>query len=126
MAATIEQAIPSAARTLEDEISDDDRMHLHFALGKALEDAGRYEESFAAYDAGNRLRRADLAYDIATQTTYPGWGYMISKGATTVWELWNGDTAEPSMNSGTPFNAGTLVQYSLKGSPGPSKHSVKG
>jgi len=44
--------------------------------------------------------RSDLAYEIATQPTYPGWGYMVSKGATTVWELWNGDTAEPSMNSG--------------------------
>lgn len=44
--------------------------------------------------------QGDLAYKIVTQTSYPGWGYMISKGATTVWELWNGDTAEPSMNSG--------------------------
>ncbi len=44
--------------------------------------------------------RADVAYQIATQTTYPGWGYMISKGATTIWELWNGDTADPAMNSG--------------------------
>jgi alpha-L-rhamnosidase len=44
--------------------------------------------------------RADLAYKIATQTTYPGWGYMIEKGATTIWELWNGDTADPAMNSG--------------------------
>ena len=44
--------------------------------------------------------QGDLAFKIATQTTYPGWGYMISKGATTVWELWNGDTADPSMNSG--------------------------
>jgi alpha-L-rhamnosidase len=43
--------------------------------------------------------RADVAYEIATQTTYPGWGYMISKGATTIWELWNGDTANPDMNS---------------------------
>lgn len=43
---------------------------------------------------------ADVAYQIATQTTYPGWGYMVSKGATTVWELWNGDTADPAMNSG--------------------------
>jgi alpha-L-rhamnosidase len=41
-----------------------------------------------------------LALKIATQTTYPGWGYMISKGATTIWELWNGDTADPGMNSG--------------------------
>lgn len=44
--------------------------------------------------------RADLAYTIATQTDYPGYGYMVSKGATTIWELWNGDTADPSMNSG--------------------------
>jgi alpha-L-rhamnosidase len=44
--------------------------------------------------------RADVAYGIATQRTYPSWGYMIEKGATTIWELWNGDTADPSMNSG--------------------------
>jgi alpha-L-rhamnosidase len=44
--------------------------------------------------------RADLALTIATQKTYPGWGYMVEKGATTVWELWNGDTADPAMNSG--------------------------
>ena len=43
--------------------------------------------------------RPDLAYTIATQTTYPSWGYMISKGATTMWELWNGDTAGSGMNS---------------------------
>lgn len=41
----------------------------------------------------------DVAYAIATQTSYPGWGYMIEKGATTIWELWNGDTASPKMNS---------------------------
>jgi alpha-L-rhamnosidase len=44
--------------------------------------------------------RPDLAYRIASQTDYPGWGYMVSKGATTIWELWNGDTADPAMNSG--------------------------
>jgi alpha-L-rhamnosidase len=44
--------------------------------------------------------RADVAYQIATQKTYPGWGYMVEKGATTIWELWNGDTADPAMNSG--------------------------
>jgi alpha-L-rhamnosidase len=44
--------------------------------------------------------RPDVALQIATQPTYPGWGYMVTKGATTVWELWNGDTADPAMNSG--------------------------
>ena len=44
--------------------------------------------------------RPDLAYTIATQMDYPSWGYMIEHGATTIWELWNGDTADPEMNSG--------------------------
>ena len=41
---------------------------------------------------------SDLAYDIASQTTYPSWGYMIENGATTLWELWQ-LRAGPSMNS---------------------------
>jgi alpha-L-rhamnosidase len=43
--------------------------------------------------------RSDLSYKIATNRTYPGWGYMIENGATTIWELWNGNTANPAMNS---------------------------
>ncbi len=42
--------------------------------------------------------RPDLAYELATQTTYPSWGYMIEHGATTLWELWQQKTG-PSMNS---------------------------
>ena len=41
---------------------------------------------------------SDLAYDLATQTTFPSWGYMIANGATTLWELWHKRTG-PSMNS---------------------------
>ena len=44
--------------------------------------------------------RGDLALKIAANDTYPSWGYMVRNGATTIWELWNGNTAEPSMNSG--------------------------
>jgi alpha-L-rhamnosidase len=44
--------------------------------------------------------RADLVYGLATKTTYPSWGYMVANGATTIWELWNGNTADPTMNSG--------------------------
>ena len=43
---------------------------------------------------------ADTSYRFATNEDYPSWGYMVKKGATTVWELWNGDTADPAMNSG--------------------------
>jgi alpha-L-rhamnosidase len=44
--------------------------------------------------------RPDLVYTMASQKDYPGWGYMIKNGATTIWELWNGNTADPTMNSG--------------------------
>jgi tetratricopeptide (TPR) repeat protein len=43
--------------------SEEDRLHLHFALGKALEDRGRAEAAFAHYAEGNRLRRAGIDYD---------------------------------------------------------------
>lgn len=43
--------------------------------------------------------RADLACRIAGNKDYPSWGYMIEHGATTIWELWNGDSADPAMNS---------------------------
>ena len=44
--------------------------------------------------------RGDLALKIAANDTYPSWGYMVRNGATTIWELWNGNTADPAMNSG--------------------------
>jgi alpha-L-rhamnosidase len=43
--------------------------------------------------------RADIAYQLASNKTYPSWGYMAENGATTIWELWNGNTANPGMNS---------------------------
>lgn len=45
-----------------------------------------------------KIGRADLAYELASQTTYPSWGYMVKQGATTLWELWQ-DKSGPSMNS---------------------------
>jgi alpha-L-rhamnosidase len=38
----------------------------------------------ALTDAG----RTDVAYTIAAQETYPGWGFMLANGATTLWERW--------------------------------------
>ena len=39
----------------------------------------------ALTDAG----RTDVAYQIANQSTFPGWGYMLEHGATTLWEHWD-------------------------------------
>jgi hypothetical protein len=39
-----------------------DRYHLCFALGKALEDRGKYAESFAYYERGNALKKTECRY----------------------------------------------------------------
>jgi tetratricopeptide (TPR) repeat protein len=43
-------------------LGEEDRFHLHFALGKAFEDRGQVAESFRHYAEGNRLRRAMIDY----------------------------------------------------------------
>jgi alpha-L-rhamnosidase len=40
----------------------------------------------------------EVAFAVATQTTRPSWGYMISKGATTIWEIWDSDIQGGGMN----------------------------
>lgn len=47
---------------------DDDRLHLHFALGKAYDDAGDHDAAFRHYDAGNRVRAAQLGHESADTT----------------------------------------------------------
>jgi tetratricopeptide (TPR) repeat protein len=45
------------------DLSDEDRLHLHFALGKALEAGDDAERCFTHYAAGNRLRRQSIDHD---------------------------------------------------------------
>jgi predicted Zn-dependent protease len=56
----LDAMLAQAART---DISNEDRLHFHFAIGKALEDAGHFAESFRHYETGNRLRRTSVFYD---------------------------------------------------------------
>ena len=52
-----------------------------------------------------------MAYKVASKKTYPSWGYMVEKGATTIWELWNGDTEGPGMNSRNHFALGACGEW---------------
>ena len=52
----------------KNDLSSDDRIHLHFALGKALEDRQKFEEAFHHYQAGNDAKHAQLHYQ-PEQTT---------------------------------------------------------
>ena len=61
--------------------------------------------------------RGDVALDLALQTSYPSWGYMINskyEPATTVWELWESDTAEPGMNSRNHHMFGSITGWFYK------------
>ncbi|MBR4898473.1 MAG: family 78 glycoside hydrolase catalytic domain [Prevotella sp.] len=63
----------------------------------------------------SRAGLGDIAYQIASTKTYPGWGYMVENGATTIWELWNGNTANPSMNSGNHvMMLGDLIPWAFE------------
>ena len=55
----------------------------------------------------------DVAYRIATQTTYPSWGFMLSKGATTIWERWEYLTGD-AMNSHNHPMMGSIGSWFYK------------
>ena len=50
---------------------------------------------------------ADVAYKVASQRTYPGWGYMVEEGATTLWERWEKITGG-GMNSHNHIMLGSV------------------
>jgi tetratricopeptide (TPR) repeat protein len=58
------------AQLARNELSPEDRFHLEFALGKALEDSGDYPRAFAHYTRANALRRALLPYSAARTHDY--------------------------------------------------------
>jgi len=73
---------------------------------------------------------ADVMYKIATQTTFPGWGYMIAQGATTLWEAWEGNT-DPQLSYNMKLH-GSIDKFFYKGlagirldAPGYKKFTIK-
>ncbi|MEV5427936.1 family 78 glycoside hydrolase catalytic domain [Streptomyces sp. NPDC052701] len=50
--------------------------------------------------------RADVAHAVATQRTYPGWGYWHDNGADTMWEMWPLDS-----RSRDHYFQGTVAQW---------------
>ena len=57
-----------------------------------------------------------LAYDLLLRTEYPSWLYQVTKGATTVWEHWdgimeNGDFWSADMNSFNHYAYGAVADW---------------
>lgn len=63
-----------------------------------------------------RFGHNDLAYTLLMQKTYPSWLYPVTKGATTIWERWDGQKPDdsfqtPSMNSFNHYAYGAIGDW---------------
>ena len=105
---------------LRADITDEDRFHLHFALAKALEDEGRYAESFDHYEKGNALRRLDIDYDADDMHAQVQRTMALFTGAFFAERAGWGDPApDPIFIVGLPRSGSTLLEQILSShSPG--------
>lgn len=66
------------------------------SLNLLLDDIGKHDGHLTTgifgtkmlLDVLRREERNDVAYRMVDKRTFPGWGYMIDHGATTLWETW--------------------------------------
>jgi tetratricopeptide (TPR) repeat protein len=89
-------------------------LHMSFALGKALEDAGDYEASFRAYDQANRLTRRVRPYDADAAAQFIDRSIAFFDRA--YFERtrgWGADTRAPIFVLGMPRAGSTLLEQML-------------
>jgi Sulfotransferase family len=96
------------------DLGDEDRFHMHFALGKAHEDAKSAATAFAHYDRGNAQRLAKFPYDAGETTAY------VAKAKTLYTREFFEDRAgagcpdaDPIFILGLPRSGSTLIEQIL-------------
>lgn len=61
------------------------------------------------------IGRRDIAYHLITNTEFPGWGYSVVNGATTIWERWDSytkkDGIKKGMNSFNHYSLGSCTEW---------------
>ena len=111
-------ALMEAGLTRTD-ISSEDRFHLHFALGKALEDRKEAAASFHHYDEGNRLRAAELESHERNVSRHVEVAKALFTPAFVAQRAGQGcDAADPVFILGLPRAGSTLLEQIL------SSHSL--
>lgn len=107
--------IDTMRRTLtQPELSDEDRLHLDFALGKALEDRAEYEASFRHYEAGNARRRKMVDYDAGRNHDHIALLKSVLTEAFFAGRAGQGSPApDPIFVVGLPRSGSTLIEQIL-------------
>jgi tetratricopeptide (TPR) repeat protein len=111
---TDEEVATMRAEEARPQIELADHYHLCFALGKALEDRGQYEEAFRYYERGNALKKSETRYKPASieyntrivKETFTAEFFAARRG-------WGCQTEGPIFIVGLPRSGSTLIEQIL-------------
>ncbi|HEX4198005.1 MAG TPA: sulfotransferase [Caulobacteraceae bacterium] len=107
-----------AAKLADPALGAEDRSNLHFTLGKAEEDDGRFAEAFDHYVRGNAIQHGLRAYDPDRVT-----GFVRRSKALFTSDFftrrtgWGDDAPDPIFIVGLPRSGSTLVDQILASHP---------
>jgi tetratricopeptide (TPR) repeat protein len=106
------------AQLAREDLTNDDRFHFHFSLGKALEDAGDYAASFDHYAQGNALRRKLIRYDADDNAAHVARSRRLFTREFFAARAGTGcQAADPIFIVGLPRSGSTLVEQILASHP---------
>jgi predicted Zn-dependent protease len=100
------------------DLSDEDRLHFEFAMGKALEDQADYAASFGHYERGNAIRKKQHPYNPddnakfvrRSKAVFTGEFFAARKG-------WGAQAPDPIFIVGLPRAGSTLIEQILSSHP---------
>jgi tetratricopeptide (TPR) repeat protein len=96
------------------DLAVEDKLHLHFAMGKALEDEREFAASFEHYAQGNQLRRAQLRYQADEMSTHVKRVKSSFEGQSFAKRAGYGASApDPIFIVGLPRSGSTLIEQIL-------------
>jgi tetratricopeptide (TPR) repeat protein len=103
-----------SAQLARPEVDPGDRLHLHYALGKALEDRGEHQGAFDHYARGAAIRRATNGYDpdeeaalVARSTALFTASFLAERAD------WGAPALDPIFIVGLPRSGSTLIEQIL-------------
>jgi alpha-L-rhamnosidase len=112
---------PDEAKSMDVLIKEFERHNWHLSTG--------IFSTKMLFDVFRNNNMNDAAYRIANQRDFPGWGYMLDNGATTIWETWAFPETDPSRNHPMFGSVDEWFYRSLAGinplSPGFSSIQIK-